>query len=311
MLNLPCYFVQKNLYPDTKVESMRYILLVFLLAGMGGGMTYVWHSHHRTVSEAYQRQSIKHAFMIVQAHKLMGFDLVDPEQAPPHIRNSVMRGYRLFMNTSFYAPDYVKNQLDCTNCHFVGGDTLGGKNAGISLVGVTAAYPRFSKRSGKMISLVERITNCFQRSMNGRAPPPNSRPMNDLVNYLSWISKEVESIKNVPWLGLTEIKSKHQPNPEQGKKLYIQYCAACHREDGQGGGKLGEADEKTIPPLWGVNSFNDGAGMNTLKMLAPFIYLNMPYQQAFLTEEQALDVASFILQQPRPHFISSASSLTK
>ena len=46
---------------------------------------------------------------------------------------------------------------------------------------------------------------------------------------------------------------------------------------------FGKVDEKTIPPLWGSNSFNDGAGMNTLEMLAPFIYLNMPYQQANLT----------------------------
>ena len=83
---------------------MRCILLMFLLAGVGGGATYVWHSHHKAASETYQRHSIEHAFVIVQAHKLMGFDLVDPEQAPHHIRKSVMRGYRLFMNTSFYAP---------------------------------------------------------------------------------------------------------------------------------------------------------------------------------------------------------------
>ena len=71
--------------------------------------------------------------------------------------------------------------------------------------------------------------------MNGNAPPPNSRHMNDLINYLNWISKEVEPIKNIPWLGLPEIKSKHHPDPVQGEKLYMQYCIACHREDGQGG----------------------------------------------------------------------------
>ena len=35
--------------------------------------------------------------------------------------------------------------------------------------------------------------------------------------------------------------------------------------------------------------------MSTMGMLAPFVYLNMPYQQAVLTEEQALDVAAFVL----------------
>ncbi len=42
--------------------------------------------------------------------------------------------------------------------------------------------------------------------------------------------------------------------------------------------------------------------MSTIQMLAPFVYLNMPYQQARLTEEQALDVSAYILEQPRPQF---------
>lgn len=266
------------------------------------GLAYAWKNHFRSSNRNYNTKAFKHEFVVVQAHELLGFNLVDPEQAPHNIRDSVMRGYRLIMNTGHYAPDYAHNELSCTNCHFCGGDTIGGKNMGISLVGVTTIYPKFSKRSGQVISLPERINNCFQRSMNGKAPPPNSRIMNDIVNYLGWISKEVESVKNIPWLGLPEIKSSHKPDPVAGQMNYEKCCASCHRPDGSGGGVLDEIEGKTIPPLWGPHSFNDGAGMNNIGMLAPFIYLNMPYQEARLSEEESLDIAAYIIQQKRPVF---------
>lgn len=281
---------------------MRLIFLFLVLIAVGIGVVFAWDSHSRSSSQVYNNQAFKHEFVVVQAHKLLGFNLVDPEQAPPNIRESVMRGYRLILNTGFYAPNYAHNELSCTNCHFLGGDTLGGKNGGISLVGVTTVYPQYSKRSGKVISLQERINNCFQRSMNGKPIPLNSRMMNDILNYLHWISKEVETIKDIPWLGLPEIKNDHKPNAQEGKKLYEQYCAACHKSNGEGGGVLDEVEGKTIPPLWGPKSFNDGAGMGTMKMMAPFVYLNMPYQQAKLTEEQAMDITAYVLEQPRPHF---------
>jgi thiosulfate dehydrogenase len=281
---------------------MRIIIAAVLLISLVIGLASAWHSHVRESTLAYNKRAFKHAFVIAQANHLLGFNLVDPEQAPHHIRDSVMRGFRLITNTGFYAPDYAHNELACTNCHFCAGDTLGGKNNGISLVGVTTTYPSFSKRSGKVITLAERINNCFQRSMNGKPIPVNSRMMKDILNYLQWISKEVEHIKDIPWLGLPDLKSKHKPDPREGEKIYDQYCSACHQPNGEGGGMLGKEDGKTIPPLWGPFSFNDGAGMNTMAMLAPFIYLNMPYQQAMLTEEQALDVASFIVLQRRPVF---------
>lgn len=281
---------------------MRPIYLFLVLIIVGIGIVYAWASHSSSSNQTYNSQAFKHEFVVIQAHQLLGFNLVDPEQAPSNIRESVMRGYHLILNTGFFAPNYAHNELSCTNCHFLGGDTLGGKNGGISLVGVTTIYPQYSKRAGKVISLQDRINNCFERSMNGKPIPVDSRIMNDILNYLHWISKEVEKIKDIPWLGLPEIKSDHKPNANEGKKVYDQYCAACHKPDGEGGGVLDDASGKTIPPLWGSKSFNNGAGMSTMKMLAPFVYLNMPYQQARLTEEQSLDVSAYVLEQARPHF---------
>jgi thiosulfate dehydrogenase len=278
--------------------------LIFSLLGIIviATLAYSWYANKWEKEHLFSKKSFKHQFVIEQAHSLLGFDLVDPQQAPPDIRDSVMRGYRLVMNTHYYAPEFSKNQLSCTNCHLCGGDTIGGKNGGISLVGVTTIYPQFSKRDGKSIDLSQRIHNCFERSMNGIAPAPDSAIMKDILAYLDWISKEVEHIENIPWLGLPTFKLKHVPNSVEGEKLYQTYCVSCHKADGEGGGILGLVDGKTIPPLWGPNSFNDGAGMDTMNMLAPFIFLNMPYQQAVLTKEEALDIAAYIRLQPRPKF---------
>jgi thiosulfate dehydrogenase len=279
-----------------RIAVLFTLLLVFITVG------FAWHVGVSKKFKLFKHRVEKHSFVIEQAHKQIEFNLVDPEQAPKGIRPSVMRGYQYVLNTPFYLPKYCKNQLSCTNCHFCGGDTLGGKNGGISLVGVTTEYPSFSKRDGKTITLAGRITNCFRRSMNGIAPAENSQEMHDILNYLQWISKEVEEVKNIPWLGLPEIKSEHKPDPEVGMKLYKQYCLACHLADGEGGGILTEADGKAIPPIWGPSSFNDGAGMSTMKMMVPFIMLNMPYGQATLTEDEALDIAAYVLKQPRPVF---------
>lgn len=59
-----------------------------------------------------------------------------------------------------------------------------------------------------------------------------------------------------------------------------------------------------MPPLWGPQSFNDGAGMNRLITAANFIHDNMPdgtsYDHPQLSVEQAWDVAAFVVAQPRP-----------
>jgi thiosulfate dehydrogenase len=59
-----------------------------------------------------------------------------------------------------------------------------------------------------------------------------------------------------------------------------------------------------VPPLWGSDSFNDGAGMARLITAANFVHFNMPhgtdYLNPQLTVEQAWDVAAYMISQPRP-----------
>lgn len=228
-----------------------------------------------------------------ETFKRLHFDLVDPNEAPNGIRPMARLGYQVMIDTQTHAKEYAGDKLNCTNCHFAGGDTTGGAGGGISLAGVAAKYPTYEERFKKVIDLPARINSCFERSMNGKPLPLDSELMLALVTYLHWISKDMPIYAEIPWLGLKPLKTTHVGNPTQGEKTYKLYCALCHRDDGQGG--------KNNPPLWGPGSFNKEAGMAHAPALASFIFWNMPYQATtpVLTEDEAMDVAAFILKQTR------------
>lgn len=229
------------------------------------------------------------------------FNLSDPEQAPPGLKDVVMQGFEIILHTPYYLPEFVGGELSCTNCHIAGGNTLGSKGGGISLAGVAAAYPTYNERSHTVIDLQRRINECFKRSMNGKPLPFDSEEMLALVTYMTWISKGFPIYEEPPWLGLKPCV-KQNLNPERGKDLYVTNCADCHGTNGEGGNRHEGDVGRTIPPLWGPHSFNDGAGMHRQEILASFIFNNMPYLEPILTEDEACDIAAFIRQQPRPHY---------
>lgn len=220
--------------------------------------------------------------------------LPDPNESPNSLRSYAEKGFRIIVDTQTLAKEYVGSALNCTNCHFAAGDTTGGSQGGLSLAGVAAKYPALDASVGKVLSLEGRINSCFERSMNGSPLPLDSDLMLSLVVYLHWISDGMPIYATIPWLGLKPLKTEREGDPESGKRLFHTYCAICHRDDGQG--------TEHNPPLWGTKSFNSRAGMHVQKTLAAFIYWNMPYEDAtpVLTEEQAQDVAAYILVQPRP-----------
>jgi thiosulfate dehydrogenase len=87
-------------------------------------------------------------------------------------------------------------------------------------------------------------------------------------------------------------------------------CAACHQSDGQGvrlpvEARAAEQRRYLYPPLWGLDSFNDAAGMARVMTGAWFVDANMPYGINFhyplLAPVDAYDVMAFVVEQPRPH----------
>ena len=110
--------------------------------------------------------------------------------------------------------------------------------------------------------------------------------------------------KNPPWRGLNVIaKDKLIPieklDTKRGEELFIDKCSSCHGKDGQGV----QIGDKKAGPLWGPDSWNDGAGAARVYTLAGMIRYAMPYlNPGSLTDEEAQQIAAFINSQPRPKF---------
>ncbi len=132
--------------------------------------------------------------------------------------------------------------------------------------------------------------------------PLNAREMKAMVTYMQWLSQGVPVGAATKGQGLEKIAYiSRAADPKKGKQIYMDKCAACHQENGQGlKNDSGEGAYYAFPPLWGNDSYNTGAGMYRLIKAASYIKANMPKGAADLSLEEAYDVASYINSQPRP-----------
>lgn len=214
------------------------------------------------------------------------------ESLPQDARGTEIRyGLQLVKETRQLLPENVGNSLSCTNCHL----EAGRKPKAAPFVGVYAAFPQYRARSARVDTLEDRINDCFERSLDGKALSKDSREMRAMVTYMSWLSEGVPVGKQPEGRGIPKITSSREPDPEAGKTLYAKSCAACHGQDGQGVGGF--------PPLWGPESFNVAAGMARMHTAAAFIKWNMPLGQGgSLSNEDAYDIAAYVLSHERPDF---------
>lgn len=191
--------------------------------------------------------------------------------------------------------------MNCQNCHLEAGTKIFGNNYSA----VASTYPKYRARSGTMENMYKRINDCFERSLNGKPLDTNSREMQAIVAYMKWLGKDVKKGEKPEGAGLKKVEFLDRAaDPEKGKLAYTAKCASCHQADGQG---IMNADKTayTYPPLWGPNSYNDGAGLFRLSNFASFVMYNMPlgvnHESVQLTKEEAWDIAAFVNSMPRPH----------
>lgn len=220
----------------------------------------------------------------------------------------VKYGYQLFVST----PDYIGpnaentnlrftgNGLSCNNCHLLAGI----KAFAAPLIGIVNRFPQYRGREDKMGTIEERINGCMERSMNGVMMPETQHEMEALVAYLTWISRYSTADGKIEGQGFVNFQIPERPvNLDKGKQIFVNTCVECHGPSGQGKRKENSYVYE-YPPLWGSNSYNNGAGMTRVITAAQFIKANMPFGTTYLnpklTDDEAYDVAGYINQQQRP-----------
>lgn len=218
--------------------------------------------------------------------------------------NLIRYGRELIARTSDYLGPAGKvrplsNGMNCQNCHLDAGTRFLGNNYGA----VYATYPKFRARSGTRETIVKRISDCFERSLNGRAPDSTSREMTAMIAYIKWLGSGVPKGRTPKGTGLEKLRYPDRPaDPAAGGRLYTAKCAVCHGKNGEG---IKAGKSFVYPPVWGPDSYNDAAGLYRLSNFAGFVKNNMPFgatpEAPQLTDEEAWDLAAFVNSQPRPH----------
>jgi len=217
-------------------------------------------------------------------------------------------GYNLFTRTNLLIGPNVKdvtkrftgNILQCSTCHL----NAGTKPFAMPLIGVTGRFPQYRGRENQIGTITDRVNGCFERSMNGAPMDSSQYEMKALLKYISWLDTVPRNDKDLIGKGLKAIEIPNRAvDLVKGEEVYKMYCTTCHQDDGEG--MIVSASEKYIyPPLWGENSYNNGAGMTRVITAAQFIKYNMPngisYKYPILTDEEAYDVAGYINQKIRP-----------
>ncbi|MEO8305196.1 MAG: c-type cytochrome [Betaproteobacteria bacterium] len=220
--------------------------------------------------------------------------------------DAIKLGRAVITDTKKRLPNNVGNGLACTHCHLAAGTT---PEAG-PFVGLWGVFPEYRSRNGQVNSMQQRINDCFERSMNGKALASDSKEMIAMLAYIQWLSTGVPVGVEVVGRGMPEGNTALKPNASHGKAVYAEKCASCH--GASGGGTPNPAGGYFFPPVWGNASFNIGAGMARTYTAAGFIKQNMPLGQGgTLSDQDAVDVAEYMTHQPRPAYAAAKNDYAK
>jgi thiosulfate dehydrogenase len=121
---------------------------------------------------------------------------------------------------------------------------------------------------------------------------------------MRWLSTGIPDGAKLVGAGTLRIKEPARTaDLGHGAQVFSRTCATCHGADGLGQRAQTGAGYQ-FPPLWGPDSYNNGAGMGRLLTAAAYAMHNMPigtaYNAPVLTDEEAYDVAAYLISQKRP-----------
>lgn len=275
------------------------VFLVGLLVAEMMGITLDWQKSDTQV--ANQKQPLAEKIV-----PLALWQAPDTSAIPQNDSGELIRyGRKLIANTAEYlgtngSVAKMSNGMNCQNCHLEGGTKPFGNNYSA----VASTYPKFRERSGTIETIQKRVNDCFERSLNGKALDTTSREMKAILAYIDWLGKDVKKGETPKGAGILDLAYLDRAaSPEKGKILYEQKCQSCHQANGEG---IASSDAKgyAYPPLWGKNSYNNGAGLFRLSRFAGYIKANMPlgasHTAPLLTDEDSWDIAAYVNSMPRP-----------
>jgi thiosulfate dehydrogenase len=222
-------------------------------------------------------------------------------------RELIIYGQELIAHTSRYlgpkgSVAQITNGMNCQNCHLQAGAKAWGNN----FAAVFSTYPKFRDRSGQVETIYKRVADCMERSLNGTAVDSNSREFKAIYAYIKWLGQDVQKGKKPHGSGIEKLPYLDRAaDPQKGQIVYTAQCQSCHGANGEGQ-LAADALEYTYPPLWGPNSYNDGAGLYRLSNFAGYVKNNMPnlltsHKNPTLTDEESWDIAAYVNSQSRPH----------
>jgi len=285
------------------VRTTRFILGVLVCLTLSTSSCSRWREKSPLVSASST---------MVTAWNVPNNPLEDKTLGSSPLAEQVRWGYRIFVDTPKEAARFTGGKVSCANCHL----NAGQRDRALPVVGVAGQFPEYNNRAARLISLADRVVDCFMRSENATRqgaelatpdhdlPTTTSKEVLAVQAYLAWLSKGYAMGQNLPWRGKNSIaQDKLIPvknlDAEKGKALFTEKCQSCHGADGQGV----QIGDKKAGPLWGDHSWNDGAGAARVYTLAGIIRYAMPYlDPGSLTDEDAQHVAAYINSQPRPHY---------
>ncbi len=145
--------------------------------------------------------------------------LTDPSLDDSRLSKDIKWGYQIFTSTPEEASQFAPGRGSCNNCHLNGGQ----RERSLPLVGVAGMFPEYNRRAGRLISLADRVVDCFLRSQNAtgrlatesdhaadgssQLPSPTSREVLAVSAYITWLSNGSQVGKNPTWRGQNTIQT--------------------------------------------------------------------------------------------------------
>ena len=265
------------------------------------------------------RSLISAATTMVTAWEIPQDPLKDPTLDHSRLSEQIRWGFKIFVDTPHEAARFAPSRMTCANCHL----NAGQRERALPVVGIAGLFPEYNNRSGRLFGLADRIVDCFLRSENGTGrtadaahavaagessedavPSQSSKEVLAVAAYLTWLSKGYPVGSPPAWRGRNIIAPDklipiEKIDTRGANDLFVEKCSSCHGVDGQGV----QIGDKKPGPLWGPDSWNDGAGAARVYTLAGIIRYAMPYlDPGSLTDEEAQQLAAFINSQPRPRY---------